>query len=130
MGLATILIMGVPTAGQAGDEAAESTASDAPFYLNAGIGFAYIGESIATDYLGQNFEMKVDNDIYPVLRFGHAGVPGPGLIPCCTTIWITTSESSIQPLAWTLPWACSARTSICGWGIAFSSWMGATFRKA
>ena len=71
-GLIVTLIILSPGTGQAGDDTSDAPASSSPFYLNAGIGFAYIDESIGADYLGQNYEMKVDNDIYPVLRLGYA----------------------------------------------------------
>ena len=72
VGLIGALILGVPETGTAQDEATGASDAFARFYLNAGIGVAYIDESIGADYQGQHYEMKVDNDIYPVLRAGYA----------------------------------------------------------
>ena len=71
-GLIVALMMVVPNTGQASEDTSDVPAFSMPFYLNAGIGVAYIDESVGANYQGNNYEMKVDNDIYPVLRFGYA----------------------------------------------------------
>ena len=67
--LLMVLIVGVPGTGHAGDN---TPGSVSPFYLTAGVGAAYIGESINAHSQNATYELKVDSDVYPVLRAGWA----------------------------------------------------------
>ncbi len=60
------LILSVPGVGQADDDA-----SIEPFYVTAGLGFAYMDEALGAEYGGDDYHMTVKTDLYPVFRLGY-----------------------------------------------------------
>ena len=39
--------------------------------MSAGVGFTHIDETFNTEYLGSNYQLSVDNSVYPAFRFGY-----------------------------------------------------------
>ncbi|MCP4747359.1 MAG: porin family protein [Desulfobacteraceae bacterium] len=59
------------TAGLQADETKTTIFGDSPFYVSIGLGFAVISEDINANYLGEQNNLTVDNDTYPILRAGY-----------------------------------------------------------
>ncbi len=68
--LACVLALSVPGAGHAEEKKPADNAH--PFYITAGAGFAYVDEAISAEYGINQYDFTVDNDLYPVFRFGYA----------------------------------------------------------
>ena len=64
--LAGALLLPLPGSGQA-----EEGDSMQPFYITAGLGFAYIDESLNAEYGRDHYDFTVKTDIYPVFRLGY-----------------------------------------------------------
>jgi hypothetical protein len=73
--MAVVLAAAGPATARADETAPGTPMAGSHLYLDAGIGFTYINESIHADYLGDNYALDVDNDIYPLLRLGYAFSP-------------------------------------------------------
>jgi hypothetical protein len=69
--LAVCLTIGMQGTADADNSTKNPSASESPFYLSAGVGVAHIYKSIDASYLGSNYRLDVDNNIYPIFRFGY-----------------------------------------------------------